>query len=146
MSTSEDAIVKGIIRRVQSVDISHDNDDQPQDCSGIERTKELNSPWAIYWGPGNELNDDGNYVGPIFYPEPTTFGFTDADFLAALNEALSFWDNHFEFVGIDMQEALRLIAATELGAPSRGNLYVNGGYAEWEGREVTYYEEPEGSG
>ena len=145
VSTSEDAIVKGIIRRVQSVDISHDNDDQLQDYSGISRTKELNSPWAIYWGPGNELNLDGNLVGPMWWPEPTTFGFTDGDFLAALNETLSGGDSHFEFDGIDMQEALRLIAATELGAPVSGHLYVNGGYAEWEGREVTYYEEPEGS-
>ena len=81
-----------------------------------------------------------------WWPEPTTFGFTDGDFLAALNETLSGGDSHFEFDGIDMQEALRLIAATELGAPVSGHLYVNGGYAVWEGREVTYYEEPEGSG
>ena len=146
MSTSEDAIVEGIIRRVQSVDISHNNDDQLQDCSGIERTKELNSPWAIYWGPGNELNDDGNYVGPISCLEPTTFDIVNGGFLAALNQALDGGDTRFEFVGIDMQEALRLIAETELGAPPRGDLYVNGGYAVWEGREVTYYEEPEGSG
>lgn len=138
-----DTSVEGIISRVLSVEISNEESEAESTCEAIARAPEPNSLWVMYWAPGNEVNEDGHYVGPIFYPEPTKFGFVNGGFLAALNQALDGGDTRFEFVGIDMQEALRLIAATELGAPPRGSLYLNGGYAEWEGREVTCYEEPD---
>ena len=80
--------VEQIVNRLQSVDISDtlaEDGMRPPACEGIGRSR---GKWCIYWGPGNEVNEDGNYVGSIFYPEPTYFGSTPGDFLVALNNAL----------------------------------------------------------
>jgi len=73
MTGGDELEVERIVNRLQSVDISDDraNDGMgTQDCEGIERSR---GSWGIYWGPGNEVNEDGNYIGSIFYPEPTFF-------------------------------------------------------------------------
>ena len=140
-----DVSIEVVISRVLSVEISNEESEAEPTCEVIARAPEPNFQWTIYWAPGNEVDDDGNYVGPISCLEPTTFDIVNGGFLAALNQALDGGDTRFEFVGIDMQEALRLIAETELGAPPRGDLYVNGNFVEWEGREVIH-QEPEGSG
>ncbi len=144
--------VERIVNRLQSVDISDDraeNGYHAQDCEGIGRSR---GSWCIYWGPGNEVNDDGNYVGPIFYPEPTFFGSAPGDFLVALNHALLTGDDRFNFDGIEMKDALLLIEAAiatdtsesnPIPWPSGRGLYVNDGYVEVELNtgKVTYWEQ-----
>ena len=136
--------VERIVNRLQSVDISDDraeNGYHAQDCEGIGRSR---GSWGIYWGPGNEVNEDGNYVGSIFYPEPTYFGSTPDDFLIALNNALDAGDNSFKFVGIEMKDALLLIEAAiaiePILRPYGRWLYVNDGYVEFDNGKVTYRE------
>ena len=137
--------VERIVNRLQSVDISDDRAESgyhAQDCEGIGRSR---GSWGIYLGPGNEVNEDGNYVGSIFYPEPTYFGSTPGDFLVALSSALSTGDNRFKFVGIEMNDALLLIeAAIEASGfdflPDSRWLYVNDGYVEFDNGKVTYRE------
>ena len=133
MTGSDGLEVERIVNRLQSVDISDDLAEdgmRTQDCEGIERSR---GSWGIYWGPGNEVDEDGNYVGSIFYPEPTFFGSTPGDFLVALSSALWAGDNRFKFVGIEMDDALLLIeAAIEASGNDflSGSLhrYVNDGY------------------
>ncbi len=137
--------VERIVNRLQSVDISDDRAESgyhAQDCEGIGRSR---GSWGIYWGPGNEVDEDGNYVGSIFYPEPTFFGSTPGDFLVALSSALWAGDNRFKFVGIEMDDALLLIeAAIEASGNDflSGSLhrYVNDGYVEFDNGKVTYRE------
>ena len=134
-----------IVNRLQSVDISDDRAESgyhAQDCEGIGRSR---GSWGIYWGPGNEVNEDGNYVGSIFYPEPTFFGSTPGDFLVALSKALSEGDDRFKFVGIEMNDALLLIeAAIEASDYDFLSdslwLYVNDRYVEFDNGKVTYRE------
>jgi hypothetical protein len=145
MTDGDGLEVERIVNRLQSVDIS---DDRAQDgmgtqaCEGIGRSR---GSWCIYWGPGNEVNEDGNYVGSIFYPEPTCFGSTPGDFLVALSNALSESDDRFKFVGIEMNDALLLIetAFEASGFDSLSNsryLHVNDGYVEFDNGKVTYRE------
>ena len=137
--------VERIVNRLQSVDISDDraeNGYHAQDCEGIGRSR---GKWYISWGPGNDVNEDGNYVGSIFYPEPTFFGSTPGDFVIALSTALSTGDNRFKFDGIEMNDALLLIeAAIEAsGVDSLSDsrhLHVNDGYVEFDNGKVTYRE------
>ena len=145
MTGGDELEVERIVNRLQSVDISDDraNDGMgTQDCEGIERSR---GSWGIYWGPGNEVNEDGNYIGSIFYPEPTFFGSTPGDFLVALSLALAWGDNRFKFVGIEMDDALLLIeAAIEASdydfLSDSLHLYVNDGYVEFDNGKVTYRE------
>ena len=144
--------VEQIVNRLQSVDIRDtlaDDGLRPPACEGIGRSR---GKWCIYWGPDNEVNEDGNYVGSIFYPEPTYFGSTPGDFLVALNNALDAGDNSFTFVGIEMKDALLLIEAAIATDTSKSNpipwpsgryLYVNDGYVEVELNtgKVTYWEQ-----
>ena len=137
--------VERIVNRLQSVDISDDRAESgyhAQDCEGIGRSRRS---WGIYWGPGNEVDEDGYYVGSIFYPEPTFFGSTPGDFVVALSSALSTGDNRFKFVGIEMNDALVLIeAAIEASdfdfLSDSLHLYVNDGYVEFDNGKVTYRE------
>ena len=145
MTDGDGLEVERIVNRLQSVDISDDraeNGYHAQDCEGIGRSR---GSWGIYWGPGNEVNEDGNYVGSIFYPEPTCFGSTPGDFLVALSNALSEGDDRFKFVGIEMNDALLLIeAAIEASdydfLSDSLHLYVNDGYVEFDNGKVTYRE------
>ena len=144
--------VERIVNRLQSVEISDtlaEDGMRPQECEGIGRSR---GKWYISWGPGNDVNEDGNYVGSIFYPEPTYFGSTPDDFLIALNNALDAGDNSFTFVGIEMKDALLLIEAAiatdtsesnPIPWPSERGLYVNDGYVEVELNtgKVTYWEQ-----
>ena len=144
MTGGDELEVERIVNRLQSVDISDtlaEDGMRPQECEGIGRSR---GKWYISWGPGNDVNEDGNYVGSIFYPEPTFFGSTPGDFLVALSSALSTGDNRFKFVGIEMNDALVLIEAA-MGQPGfllsdSLNLYVNDGYVEFDNGKVTYRE------
>jgi len=152
MTDGDGLEVERIVNRLQSVDIGYTRAEDgmaPQDCEGIGRSR---GSWCIYWGPGNEVNDDGNYVGPIFYPEPTFFGSAPGDFLVALNHALLSGDDRFNFDGIEMKDALLLIEAAIAIDASGFNpifwrsgrpLYVNDGYVEVELNtgKVTYWEQ-----
>ncbi len=145
MTGSDGLEVERIVNRLQSVDISDDRAESgyhAQDCEGIGRSR---GSWGIYWGPGNEVDEDGNYVGSIFYPEPTFFGSTPGDFVVALSSALSTGDNRFKFVGIEMNDALLLIeAAFEASGfdslSGSRSLHVNDGYVEFDNGKVTYRE------
>ena len=146
MTDGDGLEVERIVNRLQSVDISDDRAESgyhAQDCEGIGRSR---GSWGIYWGPGNEVNEDGNYVGSIFYPEPTFFGSTPGDFLVALSSALSTGDNRFKFVGIEMNDALVLIEAAieasdyDFLLSDSLHLYVNDGYVEFDNGKVTYRE------
>ena len=144
MTGGDELEVERIVNRLQSVEISDtlaEDGMRPQECEGIGRSR---GKWYISWGPGNDVNEDGNYVGSIFYPEPTFFGSTPGDFLVALSSALSTGDNRFKFVGIEMNDALVLIEAA-MGQPGfllsdSLNLYVNDGYVEFDNGKVTYRE------
>jgi len=145
MTGSDGLEVERIVNRLQSVDISDTRAEDgyhAQDCEGIGRSR---GSWCIYWGPGNEVDEDGYRVGPIFYDEPTCFGSTPGDFVVALSSALSTGDNRFKFVGIEMDDALLLIeAAIEASDYDflSGSLhrYVNDGYVEFDNGKVTYRE------
>ena len=137
--------VERIVNRLQSVDISDtlaEDGMRPPACEGIGRSR---GKWCIYWGPDNEVNEDGYRVGPIFYDEPTCFGSTPGDFVVALSSALSTGDNRFKFVGIEMNDALVLIeAAIEASDYDFLSdslwLYVNDRYVEFDNGKVTYRE------
>jgi len=136
--------VEQIVNRPQSVDISDtyaEDGQRPQACEGISR---YSGSWCIEWGPQNEVNEDGNYVGSIFYTEPTFVGSTPDDFLRALSTALSCGDNRFKFDGIEMNDALLLIEAAiekdEIEYLDSLCLYVNEGYVELNNGKVTYRE------
>jgi len=145
MTGSDGLEVERIVDRLQSVDISDTRAEagyHAQDCEGIGRSR---GSWCIYWGPGNEVDEDGYRVGPIFYDEPTCFGSTPGDFVVALSSALSTGDNRFKFAGIEMNDALLLIeAAIEASDYDflSGSLhrYVNDGYVEFDNGKVTYRE------